>query len=258
MNMQTAPLAGKVAVVTGGSRSLGKAISLHLATLGADVILTYRTQAEAATSVVADIEALGQRAHAIQVDLTGIAEVPAFAETVQAQLTAWEADGFDILINNAGVTTHAPFADVSESEFDRVWNINFKSVYFVTQHLLPSLHDGGRIINIGTGLTRFTIPGLSVYAPIKAALESFTKYLAKELGARQITVNTVAPGALDTDFNAAMFTHNPQMLDYISSVTTLGRVGLASDIDQLVGFLATDGSRWITGERIEASGGMFL
>jgi len=251
-------LAGKVALVTGGSRGVGRNIALRLAEQGADVIVTYREQRSAAEETVDAIETLGRRAVALQADLTGTAQISTLTGSFRDLLRDWQADGFDILVNNAGISAHGSFAEVSEELMDRVYEVNFKSGFFVIQSLLPDLRDGGRIISIGSGLGRFAIPGLSVYGAFKAALEHLMRYLAKELGHRGITANAVSPGALDTDFNAAAFDHNPEMKDYLGSVTALGRVGLAEDIGGVVAFLCSDAGRWVTGQRIEVSGGMFL
>jgi NAD(P)-dependent dehydrogenase (short-subunit alcohol dehydrogenase family) len=251
-------LAGKIALVTGGSRGIGRNVALRLAEQGADVVVTYRKEEAAARQVVEGIEAHGRRGAALQADLTGTGQVAALADAFRAVLRDWGADGFDVLINNAGVSSHGSVAEVTEEEMDRVYEINFKSGFFVIQALLGDLHDGGRIISTGSGLGRFAIPGLGVYGAFKAALTHLMRYLAKELGPRGITANAVAPGALDTDFNAAAYEHNPQMKDYIASVTALGRVGLAEDVGGVVAFLCSDAARWITGQRIEVSGGMFL
>jgi len=251
-------LHGKVALVTGGSRGVGRDIALRLAEAGADVILTYRSEAEKAADVVDSIRRLDRRAEALVADLTGTGGIPALVERVNAVLENWRADGIDILVNNAGVSSHQPMGGITEAEFDRVVDTNYKSVVFLTQALLPKLNDGGRIIAIGSGLSRFSMGGLSVYGSLKAALERFMSYLAVELGPRGITANAVSPGALDTDFNAAALAHNPGMRDFIGSVTALGRMGLAEDVGSVVAMLCAPGARWITGQRIEVSGGMYL
>lgn len=251
-------LHGKVALVTGGSRGVGRDVALRLAEAGADVILTYRAQAEAAAEVVAAITKLDRRATALAVDLGGTAEIAGLVERVEAQLDDWGADRLDILINNAGVASHQPLGEITEAAFDRVVDTNFKSVVFLTQALLPKLADGGRVIAIGSGLGRFTMVGMSVYGSLKAALEQYMAYLGTELGPRGITANAVSPGALDTDLNAAALEHNPQMRGFISSVTALGRMGVAEDIGGVVAMLCSPAGRWITGQRIEVSGGMYL
>ncbi|ACY18304.1 SDR family NAD(P)-dependent oxidoreductase [Haliangium ochraceum] len=251
-------LHGKTALVTGGSRSVGRDIALRLAQAGADVIVTYRAEAAAAAAVVEQIRAMDRRAQALAVDLKGTAEIAGLVERVTGVLAGWGTGGLDILIHNAGMALHQPIASVSEDAFDAVVDLNFKSVVFLTQALLPSLNDGGRIIAIGSGLSRFSMPGFSVYGPLKAALERFMAYLAVELAERGITANAVSPGALDTDFNAAALAHNPQMRAHISSITALGRMGVAEDVGGVVAMLCSPAARWITGERIEVSGGMRL
>ncbi|MEM6463436.1 MAG: SDR family oxidoreductase [Pseudomonadota bacterium] len=255
----TTSLEGKTALVTGGSRSLGKKIALKLASRGADVIVTYRTSAEEAQSVVQEVEAMGQKARALKVDLEGTEQIPSFVEALTDALR--EISGhtrLDILVNNAGIERGGVIGQVSEDDFDAIMNTNVKSVFFLTQALLGHLNDSGRIIFIGTGLSRFTLPPYIVYAASKAALTTFAQYTAKTLGDRGITANVVAPGALDTDFNRANFEANPAIVDVIASNTALGRVGLPDDVDGVVAFLVSDDAHWITGQRIEVSGGMFL
>jgi NAD(P)-dependent dehydrogenase (short-subunit alcohol dehydrogenase family) len=252
-------LIGKIALVTGGSRSLGKSIALKLADRGADVVITYRTKENDANEVVRAIEAKGRRAAALQVDLDGTADLPRFLERLKDELN--ERTGrseLDILVNNAGITRAGVIGQVSEADYDAIMNTNLKSVFFLTQALLPSLRDGGRIILIGSGLSRFSLPPYIVYAASKAALATFAQYMAKTLGPRGITANVVAPGALDTDFNRAAFEANPGVVEAIASNTAGGRVGLPQDVDGVVAFLASDEAGWITGQRIEVSGGMFL
>lgn len=251
-------LENKVALVTGGSRSLGKETALRLAALGADVCLTYHSQSEAAQQTVAEIEGMGRKAIALQADFAGTAHIAAFVEQFRGVLREWGIEKFDILVNNAGVLTRKPFPYVSEEDLDAQYNTNFKSVFFLTQTLVNDLRDGGRIINLGSGTTRTAFSPLIAYATIKSAVELFTQYLAKELGQRQITVNTVAPGALDTDFNKELFSERPEARDYIASITALGRVGVAEDAASVIAFLCTDGGRWITGQRLEVSGGAYL
>ncbi|MEM7572198.1 MAG: SDR family oxidoreductase [Bacteroidota bacterium] len=249
----------KIALVTGGSRSLGKNMALRLAEKGLDVVLTYRSQAEDAAAVVAEIESQGQKAVALQLDVAEQQTFPQFVERLQLALQdRWSRSSIDFLINNAGIGGHGMVTDTPEQLFDDLFNVHFKGGYFLTQSLLPLLEDGGGIVNISTGLARFAIPGYSAYASMKGAIETYTHYLAKELGARGIRANTVAPGAIDTDFNATAFEHNPGMRDMLAGVTALGRVGQAEDIGGVVAFLCTDDARWITAQRIEASGGMFL
>ena len=252
-------LNGKVALVTGGSRSLGKAIALKLADQGADVIVTYRSKKDEADAVVSEIAAKGRKAAALQVDLEGTGDLPRFLGSLETVLTDMTgAFHLDILVNNAGIERGGVIGQVSEEDYDAIMNTNVKSVFFLTQSLLPNLRDGGRIILIGTGLTRFSLPPYIVYAASKGAQTVFAQYMAKTLGGRGITANVVAPGALDTDFNKANFEANPGIVDVISQNTALGRVGLSADIDGVVAFLASKDAGWITGQRIEVSGGMFL
>ncbi|PRQ03037.1 3-oxoacyl-[acyl-carrier-protein] reductase FabG [Enhygromyxa salina] len=257
----TAPstnLRHKTALVTGGSRGIGRDIALRLAEAGADVILTYRDRSDAAAEVVEQLRGSDRRAEAVAVDLTGTSQIASLVERVTSVLASWKVNALDILVNNAGVSSHQAFASITEAEFDRVIDINFKSVVFLTQALVPQLADGGRIIAIGSGLSRFSMPGRSLYGSLKAAVERYMAYLATELGPRGITANAISPGALDTDFNAAALKDNPQMRGYLESVTALGRLGVAEDVGGVVAMLCSPAARWITGQRIEVSGGMFL
>lgn len=249
----------KIALVTGGSRGLGKDQALRLAEYGSDIILTYHSQSKEANKVVNAIRQQGRKAEALPLDVADIASLDSFFAQVKAHLQQyWQRNTFDFLINNAGIGAHAMIGKVDEKTFDQLNDVQLKGPYFLTQKALPLLADGGRIINISTGLTRFSLPGYSAYAAMKGAMEVFTHYLAKELGARGITANVVAPGAIDTDFNRAAFEHNPPVKQMIASQTALGRVGKAEDIGGVVAFLCTDDARWINAQRIEASGGMFL
>lgn len=251
-------LKNKIALVTGGSRGVGRDIATRLAQAGADVVITYRSNQTAAEETLAALRAHGVRAAALQVDLEGTSGIPAFVEAFTAQLTSWDSPGFDILVNNAGISSAGPLGAVPEQELDRVYNTNFKSVFFLTQALQEQIRDHGRVFTIGTGLTRFTLDAYVAYASLKAAVELLAPYWAKTLGPRGITVNTVSPGALDTDFNKHAFDAMPQMREIIAQNTALGRVGLAEDVGGVVAFLCSDDARWITGQRIEVSGGMFL
>jgi len=249
----------KIALVTGGSRGLGRNAALKLAAAGVDVILTYRSRQAEADAVVAEIEALGRRAAALPLDVAESSSFPAFAGVVRDLLRdVWQRDTLDYLLNNAGIGIHASFAETTEAQFDQLLNIQFKGVFFLTQALLPLIADGGRILNISTGLTRFALPGFAAYAAMKGAIEVLTKYLAKELGPRGIAVNVLAPGAIETDFGGGAVRDNAQMNAFIASQTALGRVGQPDDIGDLVAVLLSDGSRWLNAQRIEASGGMFL
>ncbi len=249
----------KIALVTGGSRGLGKNMALALAKQGIDVILTYRTQKAEAESVVAEITASGRKAIALELDMANLASLDGFLQRVRENLQrVWGVSTFDFLINNAGVGATIPIAAATEQDFDTLLNIHFKGVYFLTQKSLLMMNDGGRIINISSGTTRFAIHGYSMYASMKSAVETFTRYLAKEIGQRGMAANIVAPGAIETDFNGAAVRNNPQMKAFLASQTALGRVGEADDIGGVVAFLCTEGARWINGQRIEVSGGINL
>jgi NAD(P)-dependent dehydrogenase (short-subunit alcohol dehydrogenase family) len=247
----------KIALVTGGSRGLGKDMAISIAKKGMDVIVTYRNNEQQAKEVVKEIESMGRQAAALQLDMTDFKSLDTFVQSVSTTLKKkWNASSFDFLINNAGMGATVPFAEVTEELFTDFLNVHFKGVYFLTQKSLPLLNDGGRIVNISTGTTRFCVPGYSVYASMKGAVETFTKYLAKELGARSITANIVAPGPIETDFNSAAIRSNPQMKGFLSSLSPLGRVGEATDIGGVVAFLCSEEAGWINGQRIEVSGGI--
>jgi NAD(P)-dependent dehydrogenase (short-subunit alcohol dehydrogenase family) len=249
----------KIALVTGGSRGLGKNMAFALAKKGIDVILTYNSKTEEALAVVADIEKAGGKAAALQLDAGNIKSFDDFYTRVSAVLRDhFGASRFDFLVNNAGVGLHASFAETTEDQFDLLMNIHFKGVFFLTQKALPLINDGGRIINLSSGLARFSMAGASAYAAMKGAVETLSRYLAKELGTRGIAVNTVAPGAIETDFNGGMVRNNPQVNQFVAGVTALGRAGLPDDIGGVVAFLCTEDARWINGQRIEVSGGMNL
>lgn len=246
----------KTAIITGGSRGLGKDMALSIARKGLDVILTYRSKEEEAKEVVAMIKQLGQKAAALQLDLTDLTTLDIFKTKVKGLLAGWNVTSFDYLVNNAGMGATVPFEQVTESVFDEFLNVHFKGVYFLTQKLVPHMSHGGGIINISSGTTRFANPGYSVYASMKGAVEVLTKYFAKELGAKGIRCNIVAPGPVETDFNNAAIRNNPEMKNRLSAITPLGRVGVASDIGGVVAFLCTDDAGWINGQRIEVSGGI--
>ena len=249
----------KIALVTGGSRGLGKSMALNLAKKGIDVILTYHSKQAEAEAVVAEIEALGRKAAALQLDASQVAGFDAFFAQVSTALKdTFGTATFDFLINNAGTGLYSPFAATTEAQFDEAMNIHFKGPFFLTQKALPLLNDGGRIINISSGLTRIINPNSSTYASMKGAMEVLTKYQAKELGARGIAVNIVAPGAIATDFGGGHVRDNQPLQDHIVSLTALGRVGLPDDIGPVVAFLCTDAAGWITAQRLEASGGQAI
>jgi NAD(P)-dependent dehydrogenase (short-subunit alcohol dehydrogenase family) len=249
----------KIAVITGGSRGLGENAALKLAAKGVDVILTYRSKQPEADRVVQRIEALGARAVALQLDVGDSKSFVAFAAEVKKQLNAvWQREHVDYLLNNAGAALHASFEETTEAQFDEMVNVHFKGPFFLTQTLLPLLVDGGRILNISSGLARFSLPGSSAYASVKGAMEVLTRYQAKELGKRGIAVNILAPGAIATDFSGGMVRDNPEVNAFVASQTALGRVGLPDDIGNAVAQILSDESGWINGQRIEASGGMFM
>lgn len=249
----------KIALVTGGSRGLGKDMALRLAEKGLDIILTYHSKEDEARKVVEEIEKKGQRAALLQLNTGDLKSFASFTVSLNdVLLDVFKTDHIDYLVNNAGVGGYSPFTEVTEEHFDELLNIHFKGVYFLTQRLLPLMNDGGGIVNISSGLTRISAPGSSAYAAMKGAVETFTKYLAKELGGRKIRANIVAPGAIMTDFGNAHLRNDEQLQDYISTVTALGRPGVAEDVGGVVAFLCTEDSRWVNGQRIEVSGGMLL
>lgn len=249
----------KIALVTGGSRGLGKDMAISLAKKNIDVILTYHSNQTDAEDVVAAIEANGQKAVALKFDVSDIKSFNAFLEQVSAVLQSkWQTSTFDFLINNAGIGATIPIADMTEEVFDNFVNIHFKGVYFLTQKALLMMNDCGGVVFISSGTTRVTIPGYSIYSSLKSAVETFTKVVAKEYGNRGIRSNIVAPGPIETDFNDAAIRNNPQMKGFLASQTALGRVGSADDIGSVVAFLCTEDSKWINGQKIEVSGGFFL
>ncbi|HSC87244.1 MAG TPA: SDR family oxidoreductase [Polyangiaceae bacterium] len=248
-----------IALITGGNRGLGRAAALALGARGVDVVLTYRSQEAEAAAVAAQLQALGRKALALRLDVADSASFPAFAERLGAELPSrFGRPTFDFLLNNAGIGAHASFAETTEAQFDQLVAVHLKGVFFFTQKLLPLLADGGRILNVSSGLARFSYPGYSAYASMKGAVEVLTRYLAVELGSRRISVNTLAPGAIATDFSGGAVRDTPQLNAMIASRTALGRVGEADDIGLLVASLFSDDTRWVNGQRIEASGGIHL
>ena len=248
----------KIAIITGGSRGLGRNTAIALARTGVDVILTYNSNRAEADSAVAEISALGRKAAALQLDAGSVASFPAFAAEAKTVLADWGTDRFDFLVNNAGYQLRGAFGEITEADFDSLVNIHLKGVLFLSQTLVPLLRDGGRIINISSGLARFTGPGSLVYGSLKGAVEVMSRYLAQELGPRGIAVNVVAPGAIETDFGGALIRNNPQVKAHIASLTALGRTGVADDIGPMIASLLSDANRWVNGQRIEVSGGMHL
>jgi len=249
----------KIALVTGASRGLGKNTALTLARKGVDVIVTYHHSDKEAKSVVSAIADIGAQAVALQLDTSNTKTFDGFVEQVKQSLQdKWQTEHFDFLVNNAGIGVHASFADTTEDDFDRLMNIHVKGVFFLTQKLLPLINDGGRIVNISSGLARFALPGYAAYASMKGAIEVLTRYMAKELGSRQIAVNVVAPGAIETDFNGGAVRDNPEINSFIASQTALGRVGRPDDIGGAIASLLSEENRWVNAQRIEVSGGQFL
>ncbi|MDP5238807.1 SDR family oxidoreductase [Uliginosibacterium sp. 31-16] len=249
----------KIALITGGSRGLGRDAALKLAARGVDLIITYQQQAAAADAVVADAIALGVRAVALQLDAGNSAGFTDFAARVQDALhTHWQREHFDYLLNNAGGGLHASVAETSEAQFDELVSVHLKGVFFLTQKLLPLIADGGRILNVSSGLARFSLPGSSAYAMMKGGIEVFTRYLAVELGPRRIAANVIAPGAIATDFRGGAVRDNPQINAMIAGQTALGRVGQPDDIGKVMAFLLSDEAGWLNGQRVEASGGIHL
>jgi len=246
----------KIALVTGGSRGLGKDMALKIASKGIDVILTYKTNESEARQTVDEIIRSGQKAKALQLNMSDFSSLDLFVQNTLIALGEWNNDKFDFLVNNAGMGATIPFTDVTEEIFNDFLNVHFKGVYFLTQKFIPYLNPGAAVINISTGTTRFSNPGYSVYASMKGAIEVFTKYLAKELGAKGIRANVVAPGPVETDFNNAAIRGNQQMKERLSGLSPLGRVGAADDIGGVVAFLCTEDAKWINGQRIEVSGGI--
>lgn len=254
-NAQTA----RIALITGGSRGLGKSAVLHLARQGVDIILTYQSKHAEAQALVETVRGMGRKAVALPLEIGQSAGFAAFVEQVKTALAQeWQREQFDFLVNNAGIGIHTNFTETTEEQFDQLMNIQFKGVFFLTQKLLPYIADHGRILNVSTGLTRFALPGYAAYAAMKGAIETLTKYLAKELGSRGIAVNVIAPGAIETDFGHGVVRDNPQLNQFIASQTALGRVGQADDIGGVIASLLQTENGWINGQRIEASGGMFL
>ncbi|WP_458071218.1 SDR family NAD(P)-dependent oxidoreductase [Rhodanobacter sp. BL-MT-08] len=248
-----------IAIITGGSRGLGKNTAMKLAEQGTDVILTYRSGHEEALAVVAAIQKLGRKAVALPLDVGKSASFDDFAATVRDALgKTWQRESFDFLVNNAGNGLQASIAETTEADFDDLVNVHFKGVFFLTQKLLPLIANGGRIVNISSGLARFSLPGSAAYAAVKGAVEVLTRYMAKELGSRGIAVNTVAPGAIETDFRGGAVRDNPEMKKMIGSMTALGRTGLPDDIGGVIASLLLPANGWINAQRIEASGGMFV
>ena len=249
----------RIALVTGGSRGLGKNAALKLAAKGTDILLTYHSNRQAALDVVAEIEQKGVKAAAFALNVGDSSTFDAFAsEVAQVLAQKWGRTTFDYLLNNAGIGLNVPFAETSEAQFDELMNIQFKGPFFLTQRLLPLLQDGGRILNVSSGLARFALPGYAAYAAMKGAMEVLTRYQAKELGGRGISVNIIAPGAIETDFGGGVVRDNAEVNRHIAAQTALGRVGLPDDIGDAIAALLSDELAWMNAQRVEVSGGMFL
>ncbi|HEV2135652.1 MAG TPA: SDR family oxidoreductase [Terracidiphilus sp.] len=251
-------MTNKIAIITGASRGLGRNTAVNLARRGVDLIFTYRANQQDADSLIREAESMGRKAAAIRLDTGDIHSFDAFAAEVRKVLQSGGRDRFDFLVNNAGHALYAPFADTTEEQFDAIVNVHFKGVYFLTQKLLPLMNDGGRIVNLSSGLARFALPGSSAYGATKGAIEVLTRYLAKELGPRGITVNAVAPGAIQTDFGGGRVRDNPELNKRVAEMTALGRAGVPDDIGPMIAALLSDENRWVNGQRIEVSGGMGL
>jgi NAD(P)-dependent dehydrogenase (short-subunit alcohol dehydrogenase family) len=249
----------KIALITGASRGLGRNTALNIAREGSDVIITYQSREEGARAVVAEIVAMGRRAISLQLDVGDVSALKLFAERLRAALReTWQRDTFDHLVNNAGHGDMASIAETTEAQFDKLVNVHFKGVFFLTQALLPLIADGGRIVNLSSGLTRISFPGFSVYSAVKGAVEVLSVYMAKELGSRGIAVNTVAPGAIETDFLGGAVRDTPDLNKTFAGMTALGRVGVPDDIGPMIAKLLTDDNRWINAQRIEVSGGQVI
>jgi NAD(P)-dependent dehydrogenase (short-subunit alcohol dehydrogenase family) len=247
-----------IAIVTGGSRGLGRSTVLSLAKRGVNSIFTYHSNLAEAQKVEALVREAGAQAIALQLDTGDVGAFDSFIARAREALGRLAADRFDYLVNNAGVGHHNSFDQTTEAELDLLYNVHFKGVFFLTQKLLPLMKDGGRIVNLSTGLTRMTIPGSAPYASMKGAVEVLTRYLAKELGPRGIAVNAVAPGAIATDFSGGMVRDNPELNKRVSQMTALGRAGVPDDVGPMIAALVSDEDRWINAQRIEVSGGMGL
>lgn len=248
----------KIAVVTGGSRGLGRSTVLALADDGVDTVFTCHSHQQEADKVVAAVGERGRRAVALQLDTGDTAAFDGFVEQLAPALDDLGSGRFDYLVNNAGTAHHAPIETTTEDDFDALYRVHLKGVFFLTQKLLPLLNDGGRIVNLSSGLARFAFPGSASYASMKGAVEVLTKYLAKELGPRGITANVVAPGAIATDFSGGMVRDNPEVNKQVAGMTALGRVGQPEDIGPMIAALLSDRNGWVNAQRIEVSGGTLI
>jgi NAD(P)-dependent dehydrogenase (short-subunit alcohol dehydrogenase family) len=249
----------KIALITGGSRGLGRNTAESLAARGVDSVITYHSRAEEAQAVVTAIQAQGRKAVALQLDAGAPKTFAGFAERLKKALqNTWGRSSFDFLVNNAGISHHAAFDKVTEEELDSLYQVHFKGVFFLTQKLLPLMEDGGRVVMLSSGTTRIIYPGSGAYASMKGAIETLALYLAKELGSRRIAVNTVAPGAIATDFSGGMVRDNPEVNKVVAGMTALGRAGVPDDIGPMIASLLSEDNRWVNAQRIEVSGGMSI
>jgi NAD(P)-dependent dehydrogenase (short-subunit alcohol dehydrogenase family) len=248
----------RIAIVTGGSRGLGRSTVLSLAKRGVHSIFTYHSNRAEADKVAALVDDAGAKAIALQLDTGNLRAFDDFVVNVRDALHRLGSERFDYLVNNAGTSHHNSIEKTTEADLDALYSVHFKGVFFLTQKLVPLLNDGGRIVNLSSGLTRVSVPGSAAYACMKGAVEVLTRYLAKELGPRRIVVNTVAPGAIATDFSGGMVRDNPEVNRRVSEITALGRVGVPDDIGPMIASLLSEDDRWINGQRIEVSGGMAL
>lgn len=251
-------MTNKIAIITGGSRGLGRNTAVNLARRGVDILFTYRANQKEAEDLIHEVETMGPKAAGFRLDTGDIRTFDGFVAEVRKTLESWGRDRFDYLVNNAGNSMHVAFEEMTEAQFDEIVNVHFKGVYFLTQKLLPLMNDGGRIVNISSGLARVSLPGSSVYGAAKGAVEVLTRYLAKEFGPRGITANVVAPGAIQTDFSGGMVRDNPAINKMVADATALGRAGVPDDIGPMIAALLSDENRWVNGQRIEVSGGMAL
>lgn len=248
----------QLALITGGSRGLGRAAAVSLAARGVDVIITYNTRAEAAHSLVREVESKGRRAAALQLNTGNVAAFPQFVSELKRTLEPFGRTSFDHLVNNAGHGVYSAFAETTVEQFDDLLTVHLKGPFFLTQQLLPLIADGGSILNVSSGLTRFSSPGFVTYATMKGAIEVLSRYQAMELGPRKIRVNTLAPGAIETDFGGGGVRDNAEVNTAIAQTTALGRVGLPGDIGDVVAALLSNDARWINGQRVEVAGGAHL
>jgi len=256
--MRTGRSMGGIALITGGSRGLGRNTVVSLARRGVDSIFTFKSNRDEADKVAAEVAAAGRRAVALQLDTSDASSFDPFVEKLRQALGELGAERFDYLVNNAGTSHHNAIETTTEAELDALYTVHFKGVFLLTQKLLPLINDGGRIVNLSTGLTRIVVPGSAAYGSMKGAVEVLTRYMAKELGPRRIAVNVVAPGAIATDFSGGMVRDNPEVNRRVAETTALGRAGVPDDIGPMIASLLSEDNRWVNAQRIEVSGGMSI